>query len=782
MIEVKHPITRSVATVLLATALAHEAAASEPAPPRLIANHAAARWDHAYPVGNGSMGALSMGSYPKAHIILNHDTIWSRPNHVEVPANARKADMDAAFALAAKGDYVAAQAAYVRAKNMGNSIATFQTLGALEIEHLDAPEQPPMIRRQLDLMTGVSTATATFADGVLTETLLASFPDGCLALRLETTRPDGLHCRIALNRPAAVTRRTARDDLLVMEGDTGVKFSARVQVIPGEGGSVASDGETLVLKGGKSATIFIAAATDYHRAAPRQPRTDDWAAEARATLAAAARHGWSAVVQRATADHRALMERCLIDLGRSDPAVAALSTPERMERIRQGGGDPELIATFFQFGRHLLISSSRPGSLPPNLQGLWEPGLKAAWNGDFHLNVNVQMNMWPANLTGLDECNEPFFALIKLLRKYGANTAASLGCRGYAAGLASDAWGQSDWVGGSPEWDSWILGGHWAQQHLMEHVRFTGDRDFLRATAWPILMDGSLFLLDWLRPDPRNPDMLISGPGASPENIFRYQAADGTPHNAYINIGNTCDHEIARETFADTLEAARLLGIEDDFTREVSAALRRVPLPPVGDDGRIMEWWKPYDEPWPGHRHKTHLYGLHPGRMITPEDTPALARAAEASITHRMKPGHGDTAGGGRTGWNLAWTANLYARLGRGDEALAMIHEQLRTQVNENLFNRCGAPYQIDGNLGTPAAIAEMLVQSQRGVIHLLPALPAAWPEGKVTGLRARGGFTVDIEWRDSAVTNYRITSAPPSEVRVTVNGETKTHISTDAR
>lgn len=769
-------------SLLLVISLMSWTAVAAPALPRLFANHAAARWDHAYPVGNGSLGAMSLGTYPKNRVILNHDTIWSRPRQVEVPANARQADMDEAFALAAKGDYTAAQAAYIRAKNKGNSVATFQTLGALEIEHLDAPAAAPEIGRQLDLMTGVATSTASFADGVITETLLASYPDRCLALRLDSTRPEGLHFQILLNRPAGVTHRDAQDGELVMEGATGVKFSARVRVIPGQGGTVTREGEMLVIKGAKSATLFITAATDYHRAAPRQPRTDDWAGEAQATLEAAARKGWSGLARRAIDDHRALMERCVIDIGRSDPAVAALSTPKRLERLRQGGEDPELVATFFQLGRHMLISSSRPGSLPPNLQGLWEPGLKAVWNGDFHLNINVQMNLWPANVTGLDACNEPFFALIKLLRKYGANTAASLGCRGYAAGLASDAWGQSDWIGGSPEWDSWILGGHWAQQHLMEHFRFTGDREFLRETAWPILKDGSLFLLDWLRPHPENPALLISGPGASPENIFRYQAPDGTEKKAYISIGNTCDHEIARETLADTLEAAALLGIEDDFTREVAAALQRVPLPPIGTDGRIMEWWKPFGEPWPGHRHKSHLYGLHPGRMITPEDTPELARAAEASIVQRMKPSSDDRRGGGRVGWNLAWTANLWTRLHRGDEALAMIHEQLRTQVNENLFNRCGSPYQIDGNLGTPAAIAEMLVQSHRGVIHLLPALPKAWPDGEVTGLRARGGFTVDIKWRDGAVADYRITSATPRQVRVVVNRETKTITSTAAK
>jgi alpha-L-fucosidase 2 len=384
------------------------------------------------------------------------------------------------------------------------------------------------------------------------------------------------------------------------------------------------------------------------------------------------------------------------------------------------------------------------------------------------------MNLWPANVTGLAECNEPFFALQKLLHKHGQETAASLGCRGYAAGLASDAWGQADWVGGSPEWDSWILGGHWAQEHLMEYYRFTQDRAFLETTAWPILKDGALFLLDWLRTNPAT-GQFISGPGSSPENAFGYLGTDGQMHGANISIGNTVDHAIAWETFSDTLECAALLGLDDDFTRQVAAALKRVPPPAIGDDGRIMEWWKPFDEVWKGHRHKSHLYGLFPGRQITLQATPDLAKAAERSLQVRMDPKNGDCAGGGHTGWNLAWSINLWARLQRGDLALDTLREQLRTQVNENLFGRCGGTYQIDGNLGTPAGIAEMLVQSHAGRIELLPALPSAWPAGKVTGLRARGGVTVDIEWTGGKVTRYRLAAKEPRSVKLRVNGEEQT-------
>ena len=779
---------------LLALLTGAAGAASDPV---LRANHPAARWDHTYPVGNGSLGAMSFGSYPEARIVLNHDTLWSKPARVELAPDSRTNDVAQAFALALAGDYAGAEAAYGRAKNKGNHVATFQTLGQLSLTHLDAPSNAaPRVERSLDLMSGESRVIMALPDGEIRETLLASYPDRCLALRLESTRPGGLHVRLALSRPAGVTSRSAQGNVLGLIGDCGTKFTALASVFAETGGTVTAEGETLVLQGGAAAMIVVTAATDYNRADPRQPRTDAWAADGTSALKKAAATGWAALRERAVADHRALMQRCRIDLGPSEPELTALTTPERMDRLRKGGRDPELLVAFFQLGRHMLLGSSRPGSLPPNLQGLWEPGLKAAWNGDFHLNVNVQMNMWPAALTGLEECNEPFFALLKLLHRHGQETAASLGCRGYAAGLASDAWGLADWIGGSPEWDSWILGGHWAQEHLMEHYRFTQDRAFLRETAWPILKDGALFLIDWLREE-SGTGRLISGPGGSPENKFTYTDAEGKSRGAYISVGNTVDHAIAWETFSDVLECARLLGIRDDFTAQVEAALKRVPPPAIGEDGRILEWWKPFGEVWKGHRHKSHLYGLYPGRQITRDGTPDLAAAAEKSLVMRMDPKNGDCAGGGHTGWNLAWSAALWARLGQGDRALEMIHEQLRTQVSENLFNRCGGPFQIDGNLGTPAAIAEMLVQSREEgsgfsgqgsastelrtpnpelyLVELLPALPADWPSGSARGLRARGGIAIDLDWAQGRVTTFRLFAPDIRTVRVRVNGEIKT-------
>lgn len=884
----------------------------------LKADSAATAWQQAYPVGNGSMGALNMGTYPVEQVFLNLDTIWTRPPLHELKANERVKGMDETFDLCVQGKYAEANAAYARTKNRGNSIATFQGLGGLKITHKAtaavAPAEQPITTwhrgqissgqdfdanstasdfdqsswkkvttpkdreipsdstavfrsdfdldatqlaklktltlsaiddssaiylngkkvgttstwnkphsfdisqalklgknnlavvvhnaggqgsfaktislsaaslgstRQLDLLNGQSITTNGTGDGTLTQTILASYPDQCIAIRLETTSPQGLQCDFEMNRQTGVTHNRAKNNLITFEANAGkdaTHYNTLVQVIPTQGGSVKANSKTLTLSGGNAATILITMGSNYNRSEPRTPLTS-WKNIAKDNLKKARKLSWKQIQKRANQDHSKLMSNCVLDLGDSGEDVNNMTLAKRMQRVRAGVYDPDLIELFFQLGRHMLMSSSRPGSLPPNLQGLWEPGLNAAWAGDFHLNINVQMNMWPAEVTGLGECNEPFFALVKLLHKYGQDTARSLGCRGYCAGLNSDGWGHSDWSGGSLEWDSFMLGGHWAQAHLMETYRYRGDKKFLKETVWPILEDGSLYMIDWLREHPDQQGMLIAGPASSAENIFKFTDASGNQKTGNISIGNTFDHSVARETFIDTLECAKILGIDNSFTQKVEATLKKVPMPEIAEDGRIMEWWKPFGEIWLAHRHKSHLYGLHPGSQITLAGTPELAEAARASMVTRMEPTGTDAGGGGFTGWNLAWSVNLWARLLEGDKALATIQQQLATQCNDNMFNRCGRPYQIDGNLGTPAGIAEMLMQSHENtangdtVLRLLPALPAKWQQGSVTGLRTRGGFIVDITWEGGKLTEATLTHPTGANLQAHFNGQTK--------
>ena len=784
---------RGLCTLALSALMAWGAAAAPTSTPIgswiLESRKAAPNWDLGYPVGNGSMGAINRGSFPKDIISINHDTIWSRPHFTVPKPNSRKQKLQESFDHCLKKDFPNAERSYGQTVQTPNRISCYQYLGEVNIHHLNPALKglKPSIKRTLNLLSGESITTSQFPQGTITQNIVASYPDQVIVIRLTSTLPDGLQCRISYNRSEGVTLLQSENNTISFAGKVGKKkdheksngtsFASQLRVIARNEGSVAAENNQLILKGGESATLIISATTNHNRKSPRNALTEDWQKKSTDTLTAASKLAWKSLRANAVNDHQKLMLRNVIELGTTDPKIANLTLPERHKLFKKGGSDPDLIELFYQLGRHMLISSSRPGSLPPNLQGLWEGGTHAAWNGDFHLNINVQMNMWLANLTGLNECNEPFLTLIGWLHTHGQEMARSLGCRGYSAGLASDAWGYSDFPSGSLEWAAFTLGGHWAQQHIMEEFRFTGDQEFLKSYAWPILKDGSAFMLDWLRIDPKT-GQLIANVDGSPENIFLAKGANGKEYRSRIDIGNTFGHAIAWETFTDTLECAKILGIKDPLLDQISKALPRVPKPGISTDGRVMEWRNEYKEFWPGHRHKSHLYGFHPGHQFSLAENPKLAAAAAQSLAVRMKRGNKDAGGGGQTGWNLAWSTNIYARLQHGDDALDMLQRQLSTQVSENLFNHCNRPFQIDGNLGAVAGIAEMLVQSFETtaegipIIRILPALPKAWRKGEVRGLHTRGGFVIDLQWENAKASNVKITSKHGKPAQLIINGK----------
>ena len=747
----------------------------------LHSNSKAARWDFAYPVGNGSMGGISQGLFPVEQIYINNDTIWTRPKYHPLKKDDRKAGMDKVFNLCLQGKYAEAGKVYAKTKNRSNTVATFQGLAALEIKY-HSKEKQLNTERELDLISGVTTNRFKFKSSTITETMFASYPKQCIALKVTTTSAEGLNFSLKLKRKAGITLLKAEKNCLILEGNSGrnaTAFKLAIAVKTDTPDAVTTSGNTLEVKNAKFAEIIIVSTTNYNRSAPREP-LKQWREKTDDILQKALKSGWENLQKEAVADHASLMNRCRLQLGETPEKITSLPTPARLKRIKKRGRDSDLIRIFFQLGRHLLISSSRPGSLPPNLQGLWEPGLNAAWNGDFHLNINIQMNMWPANITGLSECNEPIFALQKILLKHGKATAASLGCRGYAAGLNTDAWGHADWSGGSLDWDSFMLGGHWLQEHLMDYYRYTGDKAFLQKTAWPILKNGALFILDWLHTDPET-GLLICGPGSSPENVFTYKNANGKTIRANISIGNSFDQYIAWETLTDTLEVAEILEIKDPITADIAEKLKKLAFPKIGEDGRLMEWRKPFAEPWKAHRHKSHLIGLFPGHLYSLSQTPEYAEAARKSLEVRMNPKGKDARGGGFTGWNLAWTANLWARLHDGNKALQTIYWQLSTQCNENLFNRCNRPFQIDGNLGTVSAVAQMLIQSyerdqkERVILRLLPALPDDWKNGKAAGLHAQGGVKVNMKWNNGKISDAEIYATRDIEFILNYNDKKET-------
>jgi len=438
--------------------------------------------------------------------------------------------------------------------------------------------------------------------------------------------------------------------------------------------------------------------------------------------------------------------------------------------LRDGASDPGLAALFFDFGRYLLISSSRPGGLPANLQGLWAEEIQAPWNADWHLNVNIQMNYWPAEVCGLGDLAQPLFSFIESLQKPGAVTAQKYyGARGWVAHVLANPWGFTA-PGEAASWGSANSGSAWLCQHLWDHWLYTGDKKFL-AWAYPLLKGSAQFYSDMLIEEPKN-HWLVTAPSNSPENAFLLP--DGKRAN--VCLGPTIDQQLLRHLFTATIESAKLLGTDEAFAAELAAKRARLAPTRIASDGRIMEWLEEYKEAEPTHRHVSHLWGLYPGDEISPRRTPDLAGAARKSLEARGDAG---------TGWSIAYKLNLWARLRDGDRCEKLLRTQLAPVSTgasgisvkgggtyPNLFD-AHPPFQIDGNFGATAGIAEMLLQSHADEISLLPALPAAWPDGEVRGLRARNGITVDIAWKAGRVTTYRLVSKSPEKVTVRVNGAT---------